>query len=64
MKHHAPARLSDMNSLETREMMVSNLVLKPLDHPASAAKHFYGQLMALCRVLGFRFFLLFPETDN
>lgn len=64
MKHRAPERLSDMNSLETREMMVSTLVLKPLDHPASEAKHFYGQLMALCRVLGFSFVLLFPETDN
>lgn len=52
MKHRAPERLGDMNSLETQEMMVSNLALKPLDHPA---EHFYGQLMALCRVLGFTF---------
>lgn len=30
MKHRAPERLSDMKSWEAREMMVSNLVLKPL----------------------------------
>lgn len=35
MKHRAPERLSEMNRLETQEMTVSNLVLKPLDHPAS-----------------------------
>lgn len=46
MKHRAPERLSDMNSLETQEMMASNLVLKPLDHSASAAKHFCGTVQS------------------